>query len=105
MAKKTMTKKDDFDRELEELNEDFDFNDGYEYEESLGEVVDHIFKTHFAKIDFALRLTQMALDQSTKKENNEDRVFEVYRRALKVINETPPVEETLRQFGLMSEPQ
>lgn len=101
MVKKSMGNKDDFDRELEEINESFDYDN---YEDGLG-FVENMFQAHFTKIDFALRLTQMALANSAKKDTGEEHVFEVYRRALKVINDTSPIEETLRQFGMMSEPQ
>lgn len=96
MAKKNDKQDYSYDDPAEEFE---DFND--DYSDDVSDVMENIFNAHHAKIDFALRLTKLALDKIAKIDT-EDKVFDVYKKALKVINETSSIEDTLKHFGMVS---
>lgn len=99
MAKKQLPEQDDY--EIEDFSDEFDdeMDDG----DYLQDAVDNIFNVHFTKLELALKLTELALNKSTVKADNEEHVFETFRRALRVISETGPMEETLHSLGMGQE--
>lgn len=98
MAKKNDPKQK-IDTSYDDPLEGFDDFDNLYEDDQVNAAMDQIFNAHFSKIDCALKLTQLALEKNPKA-GNEDQVFDVFKKALKVINETA-VEDTLKNFGFL----
>jgi hypothetical protein len=76
---------------VEETEEALDYLDGSPDDSMLGGMMESLIETHNHQTMMAIELTKVVLSKNSEPNMSEDKVFDVFKKALQVITESSPL--------------
>jgi hypothetical protein len=92
MGKKTMTKE-----YVEDLEDDFDYSEESSDDNMLDSMMENLVETDHHQIMMAIELTKVALSKNSDSNMSEDTIFNIFKKALQVINDNSPLKNLLEK--------
>lgn len=86
MVKETLMKE-----YIEESEDALEYLDGSPDDAMLGGMMETLIETHNHQTMMAIELTKVALSKNSDTNISEDKVFDIFKRALQVITESSPL--------------